>query len=364
MRLALTNQCCHYDQVYKTRPADSFYGELHADHLQLNINMRLTHYGNTYTIHGSVVLSDLVTLKVDDNITLDLTHVNEIELAGVIFLRNSKWKIVPPKIAEWESTNAFLNNHQFPKVQHTKQSRSLGIFQFLHSLMSAIKWNSYFANEVMWNQMHYIGWRTLPVMLFLAVCCGVFVTSQILKRLGVFGLESVVPTITTVIMTSQIGPLIGGQLLVAQCASAISADVAEARLNQEWDAFILNNHNPYHCYCLPRIYACAIAYVFLIFTLTFSALIISAIFMSYKLVNASVFEIGGTIIATLREDWNFFLVIIKAFVYGILTAVISLYIGCSFDLEEGVGRCVNRAVFYAMLTVTVVHIVIGNVLFG
>ena len=327
--------------------------------------MQIEEVGNTYIITGSIGLHDLSTLQIPPNIILDLKGVTSIDSLSVVFLRNSGWQLIPPRDADWAEINRIIDQqlHTFNKKAgeqnygRTRESHQSYIYTFVKGMIDGFGRNTKLSSEIMWMQIYQIGWKTMPAVLIIGCCAGVGLPFQLLRRLEMFGIDSMLPSLVVIMLTSQLGPIIGGQIMAAQCASAITGDLALSRANQEWDAFIVNGHDPYHCLCWSRIYACIIMFIVVLFFVTFIALLTSAIFMSFKLVNTSFKEIIGQYILTLNQDIGFFMLSVRALIFGILTSAISVYIGCTAKLTEGIGICVNKSVYYSSFILIIVHII-------
>lgn len=327
--------------------------------------MELIRTQHGYLISGTVELSDLTTLQLPSNTLLDMTHVTTIDDQSIIFLRSQDWKILPPRIKQWFDINIRLNK-KFDRPLPRSESYKFPLFSFIYGLWKALHPPTPLAMENTWIQLRKIGWNTSPTLLIIGAAFGVVTALQLLSNARVFGLESIVPRMLAIIIIDHLGPIISAQLLAAQCASAITADIATSRLNEEWDALISMNHDPYHALCWPRLLACVITSVLLVFLTTMTTIISSAIFTSTHMLYGSVQNTAQIIRLTIGANIGFSMLLVRSFAFGWIIGSIALYKGATADLSKGIGTCLNSAVFWINTSIIVTHILIqaGSALIG
>lgn len=317
---------------------------------------------NTYLISGSVTLQELVTLKIPDNSTLDLRNISAIEDLAVIFLRDVRWKVLHPNLQSWNNTLHIVHLPVKLTTSYVDKPAGIGFFSFLKKMFQNLKY-SRLAEEETWSQINSIARKSLISAVFVGVLLGVAVAMQFLmyvERFGL-GLEHSAPNIFAFIMSNHLGPLIGAQIFSSQYSSAISSDITTFRSNEEWDALISMGHNPYECWCWPRVYTSVIMTTSVVIVVTISLLLSSAAFTSFWLPNRSLLEIILITKNQLGNDIGFMMMIVRGLIFGLSISVISAYKSCSFNVVDGIGKCTTECVYFSALSIIVCHVVISMV---
>jgi ABC-type transporter Mla maintaining outer membrane lipid asymmetry permease subunit MlaE len=324
--------------------------------------------GNNYTIKGKVVLRDLETLQIPRDATVDLSQISEIDQLSVIFLRTTKWKVRPPTAPRvsrtWEEINQQLNAQaKFLRQENTGTRTTQGgimeIFRFVRNLYHAIGRPTYLAKEIAWIQLYNIGWSTLPSILCISACCGLAVPIQVLGQLP-SSVESEMPRIFAFIVVEYAAPLIGASILSARCVSTITADIGSAQINEEWDALIMSGHNPYHCWCWPRICVCVVMTLLLIVLFAFISAIVGATLLSCRMLNSSLIEILGMMQVVLSQDFGCLLLLIKSMMFGVIISCVALYYGCTTNPVLGLGHSINAAVRVTASGLILTHLLVSG----
>lgn len=326
--------------------------------------MQITKTATGYVITGRIVLDDLRTLDIPNNASLDLGEVKSIDQLSVIFLRNSGWKVIPPKTTQankvWQEVNTKLDNYsRFINQQTTAPSSAatLSMREFLRNMLAACHRPTRLASEVTWAQLYQIGWRTVPTMIVVSICAGFAIPAQVLAQLPV-SIEHVMPSVFSYIMIDQVAPLIGSNIISARCVSTITANIASARAHEEWDALIVANHNPYHCWCWPHIVTCTTITVLLIIMFAFVGSLAGALLLSYRLLNRSLLEILVIMRTALSQDMGSLLLIVKSILFGLSISCTSVYYGCTSDVSDGISTSINKAMRTSSLGIIGIHLFI------
>jgi phospholipid/cholesterol/gamma-HCH transport system permease protein len=310
---------------------------------------------NGYIISGTVRIADLTTLQLPKGTTLDLTRITDIDDLSIIFLRSSGLRVLPPRTRQWFAINAYLNQ-PFDPPQTPQRKQQTSIVPFLLNMLRAFHSPTTLASENTWLQLRKIGWGTLPISLFVGTIFGIVTAYQLLSNIKCFGLESLTPRMIAIIVVNHVGPIMGAQLITTQCASAIAADITSARANEEWDALISMNHNPYHALCWPRFIACVVASLLLVFVTTMTSVLASALFLSTQLLHNSFDATLNTTRLAISADIGFVMLFVRGLCFGCIISGIALYVGVTHNLSKGVGPCVNTAVYWINFWTIVTHL--------
>jgi ABC-type transporter Mla maintaining outer membrane lipid asymmetry permease subunit MlaE len=332
------------------------------------VTVEVSQHSDSYAIKGRVTLSDLETLQIPRDATIDLAQVSDIDQLSIIFLRSTRWKVRPPTQSQvlhtWNTINHQLNAQlKFLRPQQIStrplQSGVAGVFQFVRNLYNAIGRPTRLAKEIAWIQLYNIGWSTLPSILCISICCGIAVPIQVLGQLP-SSVESEMPRIFAFIVVEYAAPLIGASILSARCVSTITADIGSAQINEEWDALIMAGHNPYHCWCWPRICVCIMMTLLLIVLFAFTSAMVGATLLAYRMLNSSVIEILGMMQVVLSQDLGCMLLLVKSILFGCTISCVALYYGCTTNPALGLGSSINAAVRTAANGLILAHLLVSS----
>lgn len=209
-----------------------------------------------------------------------------------------------------------------------------------------------------------MGVQTFPIVALMSFFLGGVLALQTGFSLGaVAGLEGVVGKIVGLAQARELGPLMAAFLLAGRVGSAITAELASMRVNQEVDALVTMHIPPVKILVMPRIVA---------ILLLMPAIAVGAIFVGW---------FGGMVIANhvnfinldpaifwsnLKSVTGFSDVlngIIKAEVFGLVVVLIACQQGLSTrGGPREIGYSVTRSVVSSMALILVVDYILTRVL--
>lgn len=315
--------------------------------------MYLSYTQTGYKIAGEVVLQDLTTLDIPGDACVDMRDVVCIDSLSIIFIRSKAWKVTPPKLDHWSLVTNYLDRCEYKQESTNKPVTRAHAAEFFHCMWRVFGNTNVLSREVMWAQIEKIGWRTLIPMVMTGILFGVMSVSQVLKYARPYGIEAVAPEILTLAMVCQVGPGLGASMVASQCTSAVAADIAQMRVSGQWNALVAMGHDAYQCWCWPRVYACMIMTVVLVFTFVASMLVTAGFMLSRLLLNTSITEVFVQIQSALARDSGFVVLLGKSFVFGAIVSLVPIYYGHRACAAEGIGSAVNKAVYFSSVGIMV-----------
>jgi phospholipid/cholesterol/gamma-HCH transport system permease protein len=212
------------------------------------------------------------------------------------------------------------------------------------------------------SQMIRIGYFSLPVVGLTAFFTGGVLALQIYLGGNRFGAEAIVPQVTVLAVTRELGPVIAGLMIAGRVAAAIAAEIGTMKVTEQIDALTTLATNPMKYLVVPRIVAAVISmplltaigdsigvmggYAVAVYTLDFNG-------TSY---------LKNTVDFAHQEDITSGL--IKAAVFGFIVALMGCYNGFnSKGGAQGVGNATTNAVVASSILILAADYVLTALLF-
>ncbi len=202
------------------------------------------------------------------------------------------------------------------------------------------------------DQIFYIGYRSLPLILITAISTGAVMALQFGMGLQRFGGTLYVPRLVTVSILREMGPVFAALMVASRTGAGIASEIGSMVVTQQIDAIRAMGTSPIQKIVIPRFLGCLIS---------MPLIIAFANFVSF---------IGGMIvgITELRLDINFYLIksltnlalsdylagFGKSFFFAIFISISSCYYGLNVkDGTQGVGVATTKAVVASSIMVLV-----------
>ena len=206
------------------------------------------------------------------------------------------------------------------------------------------------------RQCYNIGNRSLLLVMVTGFILGLVFTLQSRPTLEQFGAESWIPSMISISIIREIGPVIIALICAGRIGSGIGAELGSMRVTEQIDAMEVSGTNPFKYLVVTRILATTLMLPLLVVVGDAVALFGSAIVenlksdVSYTLYFNQVFKaikFGDIIPAT-----------IKTFFFGFAIGLIGCYKGYNCAKGTvGVGEASNAAVVYTSMLVFVIDFI-------
>ncbi len=206
------------------------------------------------------------------------------------------------------------------------------------------------------RQCYNIGNRSLLLVSVTGFILGLVFTLQSRPTLEQFGAESWIPSMISISIIREIGPVIIALICAGRIGSGIGAELGSMRVTEQIDAMEVSGTNPFKYLVVTRILATTLMLPLLVIIGDGIALFGSAIVenlksdVSYTLYFTQVFNavsFGDIIPAT-----------IKTFFFGFAIGLIGCYKGYYCEKGTvGVGEASNAAVVYTSMLVFVIDFI-------
>lgn len=217
--------------------------------------------------------------------------------------------------------------------------------------------------RLIWRQMLFIGYYSLPVVGMTAMFTGFVLALQIYEGSSRFNAESTVAAIVVVGITRELGPVLAGLMLAGRVGAAIAAEVGTMRVTEQIDALTTLSTNPYKYLVAPRMIAGALTLPMLVLVAD-----IIGVFGGYII---GVHRLGFNPGAYLKNTYDFVETVdvvsglVKASVFGYIVALMGCYHGYnSKGGAQGVGRATTEAVVSGSVLILISNYFVTEIFFG
>ncbi len=219
-------------------------------------------------------------------------------------------------------------------------------------------------NEIL-KQTFILAYKSLPLVSITGLIIGLTLALQLKPTLVKFGAESLIPSLLSVSIIREIGPVIISLICAGKMGSAIGAELGSMKVTEQISAMEVSAVRPFRYLVIPRVTATTIGVPLLILYANAIALI------------------GGFIAVSLESDMSFNLYIslafetlwfddiipsfLKTFLFGFAIGIIGSYKGynCSRGTES-VGLAANSSVVTSSLLIILLDMIavqVTNILY-
>ncbi len=249
-------------------------------------------------------------------------------------------------------------------IYYLQQAGRMGIFLFT-CLLTAVR-PPYKVFPVV-RQIHFIGYRSIFVILFTGTFTGMVLALQGYYTLRKFGSEGLLGSAVALSLLRELGPVIAALMVVGRAGSAICAEIGIMRNSEQIDALECMAIDPYKYLMAPKFIAGVIAMPLLTFIFD-----VAGILGGY-VVGVSMLGVpAGSYFQEMYRSvvWaDVEMGLVKALVFGLLIIWISAAKGFFLHLErsggfgaEGVSRTTTSAVVLSSVAILVWDYLISAIL--
>jgi phospholipid/cholesterol/gamma-HCH transport system permease protein len=211
------------------------------------------------------------------------------------------------------------------------------------------------AGEVV-RQFERVAWGSLPIVAVAGLSVGMVTWLQTRRLLVTYGAEATLPSILTVAVLVETGPMLAGLLVAGRMGAGLAAELGSMVLTDEVDALVVLGAPPIPTLVAPRAIACALALPLLTVVLDAAAV----------LGGLTAEQLAGTLSA--EAFWQRSLeylrlsdvvpATLKTGVFGLLTGLIGCWTGLKADRStEAVGHAATLGVVRSMIAVFASNVV-------
>jgi phospholipid/cholesterol/gamma-HCH transport system permease protein len=234
------------------------------------------------------------------------------------------------------------------------------ILLFLRALGYAATLPRQFARFI--EQCYMIGYTTLPIVAILSFFIGAVLALQAGYSMEDFGAKQWIGSLVGLSMARELGPMMVAILLAGRVGSAIAAELASMKVNQEVDALVTMNIPPARMLVLPRLAAVLVMMPVLTIIGDLVGWFGGALIARYT---HSIAISSETYFAALRQYTKFRDVLhglAKAEVFGLVVVLICCNIGLNTrGGPREIGAAVTRSVVVSLILILVLDYFISKI---
>ena len=206
------------------------------------------------------------------------------------------------------------------------------------------------------RQCYSIGNRSLLLVGVTGFIIGLVLTLQTRPTLQEFGAESWMPSMVSISIIRELGPVIIALIFAGRIASGIGAELGSMRVTEQIDAMEVSGTNPFKYLVVTRILAATLMLPILVI---FADVI--AVYGSYIIENLKgdvSFQLYFNKVFNALEFGDVFPATIKTFFFGFAIGLVGCFKGYNCDKGTvGVGVAANSAVVFASMLLFVLDFI-------
>jgi len=206
------------------------------------------------------------------------------------------------------------------------------------------------------RQCYNMGNRSLLLVVITGFIIGLVLTLQTRPTLMEFGAVSWMPSMVSISLVREIGPIIIALVCAGRIGSGIGAELGSMRVTEQIDAMEVSGTNPFKYLVVTRVLAVTLMLPLLVIIgdaiAIFGSYLVENIkgnvsFMLYFNQVFDALDFGDMIPAT-----------IKSFFFGLAIGIVGCFKGYNCEKgTEGVGKAANSAVVFTSLLLFIIDII-------
>lgn len=223
-----------------------------------------------------------------------------------------------------------------------------------HLVLSKFEWRQF------WFQLDEVGSRSLVLVGISGLAIGVVLAMQFLSTLAKFGAESMLPSMISLSVIREIGPIITALVVSGRVAAGIGAELGSMRVTEQIDAIDVSAVNSYNYLVVPRIVACIVALPLL--TIYCDIIAITGGYIGTIIERPVTLQYYISSVIRYLGPEDIFPGVLKTTVFGFIIGFIGCFKGyTTTGGTAGVGLSATNAVVMASLIVIVAEVVLVKI---
>ena len=226
--------------------------------------------------------------------------------------------------------------------------------------------NPPFEFKEFWRQCYNMGNRSLLLVSVTGFIIGLVFTLQSRPTLEEFGAVSWMPSMVSISIIREIGPIITALICAGRIGSGIGAELGSMRVTEQIDAMEVSGTNPYKYLVVTRILATTVMLPILVFFGDAIAILGSALVENMK-GNVSFLLYFNQVFDSLQFS-DVIPTTFKTFFFGFAIGLVGCYKGYNCKKgTAGVGLAANSAVVYTSMLLFIIDFIavfVTNIYYG
>lgn len=206
------------------------------------------------------------------------------------------------------------------------------------------------------NQVYRLGFNSLFLVSITGFIIGMVMTLQMKPTMESFGAESWLPSMVSISIIREIGPVLTALICAGKVASGIGAELGSMKVTEQVDAMTVSGANAFNYLVVTRVLATTITIPILVCYADAISLVGSFIAVNME-GNVSLTLFQSQALSALAFS-DFVPALIKSVFFGFAMGVIGCYRGINANKgTTGVGMAANSAVVISSLFIFVIDLI-------
>ena len=206
------------------------------------------------------------------------------------------------------------------------------------------------------RQCYYMGNKSLLLVGVTGFILGLVFTLQTRPTLLEFGAVAWMPSMISISIVREVGPVIIALICAGRIGSGIGAELGSMRVTEQIDAMEVSGTNPFKFLVVTRILAATLMLPLLVIFGDFIALIGSAIIENIK--GSVSFTLYFNEVFDALEFSDLFPATIKTFFFGFAIGMVGCFKGYNSKMgTAGVGKASNSAVVFTSMLLFIIDFI-------
>jgi phospholipid/cholesterol/gamma-HCH transport system permease protein len=206
--------------------------------------------------------------------------------------------------------------------------------------------------------LYSVGVLSVPVVAITGLFIGMVMAVQSYSQFHNIGMDTHLGAVINITVISELGPVLAASMLAGRVGSAMAAELATMRTNEQIDALSCLGVNPHYYLVVPRFIAC-VALIPLLTVLADVMGVIGGALVCTQMFHVPAHHYWEHARGFIR-NWDLLVSVVKPIFFGSAIAVISCYEGFhSTAGSEGVGRASTQAFVRSFIAILVLDFFLG-----
>ena len=207
----------------------------------------------------------------------------------------------------------------------------------------------------MFKQFFEIGYKSLGLVSITGFIIGFVLALQAIPMLTKFGALSLIPTMISISIIREIGPVITGLICAGKIGSGIGAELGSMKVSEQIDAMEVSATNPFKFLVVTRITATSLMIPIIIYADTIALI---GGFIALNIVNGESLQLYFSTIFSALTFADVVPATVKTIFFGYAIGLVGSYQGYNASRgTESVGIAANISVVYSSLLVIIIDMI-------
>ncbi len=210
------------------------------------------------------------------------------------------------------------------------------------------------------RQLDDIGTKSVPLVGAAGLAIGIVLAMQSRTTLARFGAEALLPTMISISVVRELGPIITGLMVAGRIGAGLAAELGSMRVTEQIDAMEVSATDPFSYLIVPRVLSCIIAMPVL--TMYCNLLAMTGGFFAATLTTETSFRLYFDASMGVLGFVDVIPSTAKTAVFGFFIGIIGCFHGYTVrGGTAGVGKAATIAVVLSSLMVIVSNVVMVHI---